>query len=81
MTLRVVGRPHALLTVALAALAGGALAAGDYVATDLGTLGGTDSLAYSINDNGQIVGESRTIGGNRHAFSWTRSEGMIDLGT
>jgi probable HAF family extracellular repeat protein len=39
-----------------------------YAVTDLGTLGGTQSWAYGINNNGQIVGESTTSSGVFHAF-------------
>ena len=46
---------------------------------DLGTLGG-DSTAFAVNNSGQVVGVS-DISGNRHAFSWTRQGGMVDLGT
>src|SRR4051812_26533463 len=35
---------------------------------DLGTLGGTYSTAYGINDSGQVVGYSRTNDGYEHAF-------------
>jgi probable HAF family extracellular repeat protein len=49
-------------------------------ATDLGTLGGAASIANGINDNGQIVGESKTSSGDWHAFSWA-SGTMTDLGT
>lgn len=48
-----------------------------YAITDLGTLGGTGSIpfgagsiAYSINDAGQVVGEAATAGGDTHAFLW-----------
>ena len=47
---------------------------------DLGTLGGSISLAAAINASGQIVGESETAQGVTHAFSWTSADGMIDLG-
>jgi probable HAF family extracellular repeat protein len=40
--------------------------------TDLGTLGGPDSEAIAINDQGQIVGWADTKRGNRHAVVWTR---------
>jgi probable HAF family extracellular repeat protein len=48
--------------------------------TDLGTLGGPYSSAYSINDNGQIVGESTNASGYSHAFLW-QNDIMTDLGT
>jgi probable HAF family extracellular repeat protein len=37
---------------------------------DLGTLGGDSSGARSINNHGQIVGNSRTAGGASHEFVW-----------
>jgi probable HAF family extracellular repeat protein len=48
--------------------------------TDLGTLGGVSSVARSVSENGQVVGESRIATGEFHAFSWTRAGGMVDLG-
>jgi len=52
-----------------------------YVAVDLGTLGGRESQAVAVNDRGQMVGWSRTADDKTHAFLWTESRGMIDLGT
>jgi probable HAF family extracellular repeat protein len=52
----------------------------DGVVTDLGTLGGTASLATDINEKGQIVGVSRTQTGAHHAFIWEEGV-MTDLGT
>ena len=50
--------------------------------TDLGTLpGGTNSSAFAINAAGQVTGNAETAGGDRHAFRWTASGGMQDLGT
>lgn len=48
---------------------------------DVGTLGGQNSIAYDINDKGEIVGEA-DIEGNlaTHAFLW-RDGKMIDLST
>ena len=51
--------------------------------TDLKTLGGVgNTFAYSINDNGQIVGSSYTSTGQEHACYWENSNSTpIDLGT
>ncbi len=60
------------------------------VVVDLGALGGGFGEATGINELGQVVGSSATgdyvgEGEDRqevsHAFSWTRSGGMVDLGT
>ncbi len=39
--------------------------------TDLGTLGGDRSVAYGINDQGQIVGQSSAPDGEIRAVLWT----------
>jgi probable HAF family extracellular repeat protein len=51
--------------------------------TDLGTLGGKEgNFAYSINNQGQVVGQSDLPGDETfHAFLWTKQTGMQDLGT
>jgi len=47
---------------------------------DLGTLlGDVFSIAYSVNDNGQIVGESCDASGNCRGFLWQNGTGMVDL--
>jgi probable HAF family extracellular repeat protein len=49
--------------------------------SDLGTLGGTDSAANSINDHGTVVGYSSTSkNATSHAFTFSRGR-MTDLGT
>jgi probable HAF family extracellular repeat protein len=49
---------------------------------DLGTLGGSNSRAVSMNSSGQVVGYSELPSDTAtHAFLWTRAGGMIDLGT
>lgn len=49
--------------------------------TDLGTLGGTNSGANSINNSGQAVGSSQMNGDTaEHAVLWSNGT-MIDLGT
>ncbi len=53
----------------------------DGTATDLGTLpGGTNSGAHGINDRGEIVGDSDTRNGTRHAYLLHHHK-MLDLGT
>ncbi len=51
--------------------------------TDLGNLGGTmNNLAFNINNQGQVVGESDLPGDTTtHAFLWTEDDGIQDLGT
>ena len=56
---------------------------------DLGALpldpdGGNASVAFGVNDSDQVVGDSHTTGpfnASWHAFLWTVSGGMQDLGT
>ena len=40
--------------------------------TDLGTLSSTQSAAYAINDNGQIVASGSNAQGQEHAFLLTQ---------
>ncbi len=48
--------------------------------TDLGSLSaGEDSVAFGINDRGQVVGDSY-VNGIAHAFIWTEATGMVDIG-
>ncbi len=47
----------------------------NYTITDLGSLGGGDTIAFGLNDQGQVVGQS-----NGHAFFWQNGV-MADLGT
>lgn len=66
-------------SLALLALASAAHAQ-FYAVTDLGTLGGTNGMAYSINNHEQIVGTAQTAMGNNHAFMFQGGR-MMDLGT
>lgn len=47
---------------------------------DLGTLGGQNSYAFSINASGQVVGQSETDSNQTHAFLYSNGA-MSDLGT
>jgi probable HAF family extracellular repeat protein len=52
-----------------------------YVLTDLGTLGGTASSAFGINDRGHVSGQGSLPGnGNEHGFLY-RNGKKTDLGT
>ncbi len=48
--------------------------------TDLGTLGGSSSIAQGINAKGQVVGSAQTPDGHDHAAIWNRTT-PTDLGT
>jgi probable HAF family extracellular repeat protein len=54
------------------------LSGGD--AVDLGTFGGSFSIAVAVNDRGQVGGYARTADEKDHAFLATAS-GTVDLGT
>ena len=53
--------------------------AGTYSVVDLGTLGGTFSIAYGIDPAGRIVGLSETADALVDAFLWRKGE-LTDLG-
>jgi probable HAF family extracellular repeat protein len=48
---------------------------------DLGTLGGDNSEAFDINDDGLVVGDSETTTGDTVAFVWRADLGIRSLGT
>ncbi|MBN1845384.1 MAG: hypothetical protein JW810_06840 [Sedimentisphaerales bacterium] len=60
-----------------------AFPAAKYDIVDLGTLGGEYSVAWSINDQGQIVGWSQRADGQYHAarFDFQAPQNNADLGT
>jgi probable HAF family extracellular repeat protein len=70
-----------LAAAAACALATPASAVQHYIATPLGSLGGTESQGYGINYHGQVTGRSY-IAGNAatHAFLYSAGA-MTDLGT
>jgi len=62
-------------------LAGLAVAAPPrYTVTDLGTLGGTFSIAFGINNAGQVAGGATLPDGTEHPFLWDDGH-MIDAGS
>jgi probable HAF family extracellular repeat protein len=48
---------------------------------DIGTLGGVEAYAPALNDAGQVAGYASNPSGNYHAFRWSKTGGMVDLGT
>lgn len=48
---------------------------------ELGTLGGTSSIGYAINELGQVTGSSLLSSGQQHAFLYSSNGPMVDLGT
>src|SRR6202521_1868957 len=53
-----------------------------YIVTNLGTLGGTSSVANGINNKGWVMGQANLQGDQTgHAFLWRRDEKIKDLGT
>lgn len=51
-----------------------------YAVIDLGTLGGTFSGAYAVNNRGNVAGAANLPAENQHAFLWHDGQ-MSDLGT
>ena len=68
-----------LLLVASAAAIRSARAEEQYAVIDLGSLGGTDTRAWAVNDTGQVVGRATLTGGEQRAFLWDASSGMADV--
>ena len=53
-----------------------------YTVTDLGTLGGGNyAIPQGINDDGAVAGYATLSNGIQHAFVWTSTTGMRDIGT
>jgi probable HAF family extracellular repeat protein len=48
--------------------------------TDLGTLGGSRSVVFGINDTGQVVGYAYTASGAQHPLPYSGGQ-MLDLNT
>jgi len=70
----------AIAVVCLAFAVTPSIVAQTYTVTNIGTLGGNDSVALSINDLGEVVGYSKTADGEVHAFRYFR-DAIFDLST
>jgi probable HAF family extracellular repeat protein len=66
------------ILLALVSLSFPPAAAQSYTATDLGAIG-SGSAAQAISDTGFVAGHTNTTGGE-HAFFWSPTVGMIDMG-
>jgi probable HAF family extracellular repeat protein len=51
-----------------------------HMVLDIGTLGGPLALASAVNDHGQVAGTSTLPDGVLHAFLWSRTSGIVDIG-
>lgn len=47
---------------------------------DIGTLGGNFAFAYAVNDEGVVTGPSKIANGHMHAYVWSSTDGMRDIG-
>ncbi len=73
-------RPIILLLIAFLGTSTASAHDPGYIAIDLGTLGGQQSMAFGINENNEVVGAAQTADGVWHAFLYTTEGQMIDLG-
>ncbi len=76
MTISLFGRTASWLVAAIPMLC----SAATYTITDLGTLGGVESIATAINPSGEITGGATNSSGAYHAFLYVGGY-MTDLGT
>jgi probable HAF family extracellular repeat protein len=67
-----------LIVLAMMATMSHSTFAQQYNLTDLGTLGGDKSMAYALNNTGQVIGTSTTSDGTFRPFFW-HSGMMTDL--
>jgi probable HAF family extracellular repeat protein len=72
-------RLYALIGAGVVGLA--ATASWSQSLTWLGTLGGRESTALGVSENGVVVGWADDASYRTRAFRWTRAMGMQDLGT
>src|SRR5215203_1832015 len=80
LKMALVGTLFTAIVLAMVGLEGSAAQAQQsYTVTDLGTFGGSETLATSINDSGQVVGYSRTSSGFIKAFLYENGQ-MKELG-
>jgi len=80
MSAAVIGTASARVALIIQRIHRSTRAASKYAITDLGTLGGNYSIAWGINDGGQVVGYSETSSGAGRGCLWSQGD-IIDLGT
>src|SRR4051812_2034474 len=51
-----------------------------FVRLDLGSFGGDYGSTNALNDSGEVVGWSEGLDNELHAFSWTATSGMTNMG-